>query len=613
MLINVVASYLVAMVFILYCLVLGTGLLNRIGIRINSFTDSYNAYLFAFFAIAGGMVAVILALMLLGLTGLLKPTIILIAALLLMLPAIFKLGYLRKYLLLSNSQYLLWPAILMLLAVAFAWKAPGHWDDTSFHLPLVRFYVEQQGIELQEYLRFPLFPQHMNMLMVLGYLSTDAIGAGGAVGAQVFATLPWFVIALGFMGISKWHMGSAIPGVVVAILLAKNIEAFRVGFGFAYVDTGLAMFCWAALLAMVIGIANDSGQKTQSLTWIILAGLLAGGAAGTKLFGGVFALILCITVLLATRKLLYSVVFGICVLATGAWWYVRSYLISGDPFHPIAANFFGYFLWNEQDLLAQVAEQKTHGVAPSLLNLWAALKDAGIELWAIALAGLVFFKKLPSSIRLMQLVFVVYFGFWFFVTQVERYLAPIMAVGTYLAFYMLYRLVNINIGSFNPGTYIARYSRALTVITVLLCCSLIFGEFRRNIANWDHRLSRVSGYELFTQANGWRASHGDRLVQLGFENAAYFFSGITIGDVFGVARYSQMLDCRAEGCKPVGTDALVELLNKFNSKMVIVSTQQYPLLNEQQYINHFDIAFKNEQGVLMLLKQEEAKKQDVND
>lgn len=77
MLINVVASYLVAMVFILYCLVLGTGLLNRIGIRINSFTDSYNAYLFAFFAIAGGMVAVILALMLLGLTGLLKPTIIL--------------------------------------------------------------------------------------------------------------------------------------------------------------------------------------------------------------------------------------------------------------------------------------------------------------------------------------------------------------------------------------------------------------------------------------------------------------------------------------------------------------------------------------------------------
>jgi len=33
-----------------------------------------------------------------------------------------------------------------------------------YHLPISRFYVENQGIVLNEYLRFPLVPQNMQML-----------------------------------------------------------------------------------------------------------------------------------------------------------------------------------------------------------------------------------------------------------------------------------------------------------------------------------------------------------------------------------------------------------------------------------------------------------------
>jgi hypothetical protein len=92
-------------------------------------------------------------------------------------------------------------AIFLIIVLMAIFRVPGRWDDTMHHLPLARFYVES-GIVLNEYLRFPLVPQDMQMLFALGLM------IGGDAAAQAMATIPIFMICLGLIGSGIWLLGS---------------------------------------------------------------------------------------------------------------------------------------------------------------------------------------------------------------------------------------------------------------------------------------------------------------------------------------------------------------------------------------------------------------------
>src|SRR5690606_36499268 len=158
---------------------------------------------------------------------------------------------------------------------------PGHFDDTMYQLPLARHYLEHQRIALHEYLRFPLFPQNINLLFVLGLM------LDGVLLAQGFASLPLFIIAVGLVGASIWMLGTSTVGIFAGALLFI-IGPIKRTLGFAYVDNGLAMFCWAATLAFLL-FDNERQQRKTALCWAALAGLMAGAAAGSKYFGVVLA------------------------------------------------------------------------------------------------------------------------------------------------------------------------------------------------------------------------------------------------------------------------------------------------------------------------------------
>src|SRR5690554_2295916 len=192
--------------------------------------------------------------------------------------------------------------VIFLLCVAVSMHPPGHWDDTMYQLPLARHYVEHQAIVLHEYVRFPLFPQNMNLLFALGLMlgdtfspvatHADELWRFGApeVFAQLFATLPLFVIALGMWGASLRYMNSGAPGLLAALTLFM-IGPVKSTLGFAYVDNGLAMYCWAAALAVagMVGVRASLTSRQQASVLrdkedgaigpaALLAGLLAGAA-----------------------------------------------------------------------------------------------------------------------------------------------------------------------------------------------------------------------------------------------------------------------------------------------------------------------------------------------
>src|SRR5690606_13509078 len=298
--------------------------------------------------------------------------------------------------------------------------------------------IDHQAIVLQEYLRFPLFPQNLNLLFGLGLLLGDAVspmqqGAVWQFGApevfaQMFATLPLFVMAVGLWAASRQYMGGGIPGLLAAVMLFV-IQPVKRTLGFAYVDNGLALLCFAASLVaagmvsravsgpasgMVAGRSScaHGARETVSASPAALAGILAGAACGIKYFGVVFAAVLFLVITIITfvikrrepggRPLQAAItlgfVYGVAVLLAGSWWYVRSFLISGDPAHPAGAPIFGFFLWNEADLALQNAEQASHGVSRNPLMFFHALKEAGVVPWVLAIAGL-FIRRLPPAIR----------------------------------------------------------------------------------------------------------------------------------------------------------------------------------------------------------------------
>jgi hypothetical protein len=577
--------------------VAGCGLLRVLGLLRPGGLLAENGYLLVSLAVASGLLLTVGIMFGLGVVGLLSPLAIgSVCGLVLIMAAFME----ARDNTLKHSLGLLWndskleSAVLMFLlifTVLMSMRAPGHWDDTMYHLPTARFYLEQQAIAVNEFLRFPLFPQNINLLIALGLMM------GGDLMAQLMASLPVLIMAVGLVGTSKLLIGTPILGTLAAITL------FLLGpllgtFGNAYVDNGLAMFAWSATLCMAIALQPQANESVKS--WIFLAGMMAGAAAGSKFFGLVFAAVLGSYLLLVRRDLKDVLVFSAGVAVIGGWWYLRSFVISGDPVHPAGGSFFGFYLWDAADLVGQKSEQATHGVAA--WNIAGALVRPGVAGWLLALVSL-FLPGVPKAVRLFQFVFVLYLGFWLTVTQVDRYLAPIYAVGTFLSFYCVWRIwlhVTSKYACFSwPGVRLNWvYALALVGLCVPVAGKAIRTE-KYGGTKWTQVLEGRDGYKLFQEANVLRSSPQDRLMHLGFENAIYFYDGIAVGDHFGPARYRMML--KEDGTvRPA--EEILALMKRFGATAFAINKVRFQIFAPDSFQNAFDLVGEDDNGYLFVPK-----------
>lgn len=590
--------------FLLQCSVIGLALSGWLKLWQNADAQKNNAYLKWFFAISMGLMVNIAALFLLGMAAWLNRSAVLGTGLLLALLALPRLlALIREDRAFSHLRFGIAPLLELLVLLAMfltialsALKAPGHWDDTMYHLPLARHYLQHEAIILHEFVRFPLFPQNIDLLLMLGLM------LGNVVTAQAFVTLPLFIMGIGLIGTGKWLLGSILPG-VLATLVMIMLPVVTETLGYAYIDSGLALFCWGATLAFAKWNAQEYGRPLYA--WVIIAGVLAGGAAGSKYFGGVFAVLLGFLLLVRCREWKVCAIYALTVLLSGGWWYVRSVIISGDPIHPAGGNIFGHFLWNAADLLSQKQEQAIHGVPHNPLNLWSALSKARVEVWILAFASLLFYRKTPGPVRTFQFVFLAYFVLWFFGFQVERYLAPIYAVGSFLSIYFLYRL-------FFPAPVVrwlssrlGLWGNALAGLLSLLLFTLSAADHYRSadeeMASWKSNLERRPGFILFSQANKLIPTFGPRLMQFGFDNAVFFFDGVVIGDWFGPARYQEMVSYEGDKKRLIAPQAMKHFMEQFNSRMLAVKSEQLTF-DAPAYREYFDVVAQTKDGLLFVAK-----------
>lgn len=186
----------------------------------------------------------------------------------------------------------------------------------------------------------------------------------------------------------------------------------------------------------------------------------------------------------------------------------------------------------------------------------------------------------------------------FSVTQVDRYLSPIYPLSVLLVAISIASLIkDINITNYKLGRYFI-----LACIIFFSGRSLYF-EFKyfySEYLNFNSRLESRYSYELMKKASEYSELYGDNLIQLGLEDGIYFYKGMAIGDVFGLARYSDWTICNPE-CEVIPQDDLIEKMKSFNSSFIVISKRSYANFNPEKYPK-FKVLMDTPNGILIAIK-----------
>jgi hypothetical protein len=517
--------------------------------------------------------------------------------------------------LIKNWKWLLVAILLVAPQLIKLLYPPRHWDDIMYHLPHARDIVIHHGLYLNPYVRYPLFPQNIEILyafLLLFYddISTHLIHASCAV-----------ITAMGVYSLGTLT-SSRKAGVIGAIIFLLN-PLVQILMKTAYIDLGLTMFVFLGFYCISLWI------NTKKINWLYLAGFATGMAAGTKYTALIYVLLYAVWIAYEGRNIRHVITFICLVIVFGSPWYIRNYILSGNPVFPFGEGLFGYsWLWDKNDALEQYHELiKAHGTPRTILSFlllpWNLamhqekfMDDGGISLWMLAIFPSIFLMKRfnPFQRKLCVFVFVTTI-IWFFSTQILRYLLPLFPVMSLLSAYVLVDLYDNSIRKSLQKSFsgkvpafkliyskVSYYAGKKVVLILIIAVLLIIQgkDFNRRIKKnrfpitqelrHGYLSSVKPAYELIQIAN---MDPSLNIYQLKFEDHIFYADGRIIGDHFGPARYSTILNILGE------SDKLYETFITRNIQLFLLNKEVLKDSKlDESFLKHFLLIAENDNGFL---------------
>ena len=328
-------------------------------------------------------------------------------------------------------------SLLLVLFVQTLWPKVS-WDANVYHLTVPRLYLEHQGFWRIPFNVYSNWPLNTELLFAMAM----------AVKSHVLAKLVHFgfgclctvlVYQVARDAADTW------TGYVAAVLLLVNpivLLEIRV----AYVDLASALFFTLAFLLVHRWLERSDG--TYRL--LVVAGLFAGLAAGTKLTGivGGVCLALLLASVLLKRRVAISAVFRpvarlmvpTVVLLTP--WLVKSWILTGNPVYPFLFSVFGGPEWSSELQRQLTSWQQSIGMGRSatdyLLLPARVILEGGrgydrfdgeiSRLWIVLIPLSIWIARRRTIVARGLIVSAIYFVFWALSSQQIRFLIPVLPI-----------------------------------------------------------------------------------------------------------------------------------------------------------------------------------------
>jgi hypothetical protein len=524
--------------------------------------------------------------------------------------------FIEKDIRLSGSKSKKWywvfiPVLLFLLYILFRpLYPPGGWDDISYHLAYAKYYVANNGLVLNPYLRYALHPHNMNILYSMALLFYDDILA-----QSIHASMA-IVAAVGIYSLGSiiFNRIAALTAAMIFLCSPLVLHLMQV----AYIDLGLMLFIFCTYYCFSLWLT------TQERFWLYLAGASLGWAVGTKYLGLLFLLLFLIWMIKKERKTRVILVFSLIVVVAGSPWYVRNHLIAKDPLFPFGGKIFGYsWLWNEHDAAGQANDLYVeHGTPRTIKSFLTLPRNLVVQKHkfmegAISLPMLVFFLAFlfflwgNKHFKRMTIFSYVNLLIWFMTTQILRYFLPVfpfvsLISGAILVMFISFVLRQASKPFHNHMLEIVRNPdrwSSWAKGTILLILLLIVGLYIKGDdfsvkaipttrqAREKYLLNKMPGYKFVQIINGRQLT---AIYSIGYEDMQYFVEGKMVGDWFGPMRHSAFYPILKD------SDKLYEKLNRLGIKYFLINKRRVGQ-GEIDTRRHFQILYENEDGILFKL------------
>jgi hypothetical protein len=231
----------------------------------------------------------------------------------------------------------------LLLALAPPSGMGMGWDGLSYHLTTIKLFVKQGRIVPIPSLVLSNYPMGMNILFTPGLM------LGQAAAAQVLHFSMGLLAALAMASLAARYANRTVallsPPLFLVIPLVQDEATWPM------IDLGVTLYTCLALLALI------NWLETEDKHWLVVAGIMAGFSCSIKLtsiFGAAALGMLLLGLVLAKRpwRLISWVVppltFGVPLLLFGSPWYIKNYVMVGNPFMPYFYDVFGGAYWSPE-------------------------------------------------------------------------------------------------------------------------------------------------------------------------------------------------------------------------------------------------------------------------
>lgn len=209
------------------------------------------------------------------------------------------------------------------------------WDDFTYHATVVAHWTTAHRLTLAPFNYHSYYPFNAELLslwFMLPYRSDAMVGLAGFYWVLLAVVATWSIL------LSEDHRDCR--GLLLAggALLASPVvyESVRT---FAATDFAGAVAILAAIAFIRERSTPPDGRVDAAA--VAFAGAMAGLAAGCKAIFAPAAIVLLAWLLIGEARggglrvrILRSAVFGVCVALTGSYWYVRDFLLTGNPVFP---------------------------------------------------------------------------------------------------------------------------------------------------------------------------------------------------------------------------------------------------------------------------------------